>query len=224
MTHYSPPDTANIVTLLGAAGIIPVIALPDAGRAVDLATVLVEAGLPVLEVTLRNERAIEAIERIAKEVPGATVGAGTVLNDCQLAEVAAAGARFAVSPGATAALYQAAARADMPRLIPGVATASEVMLGLDHGYRFFKFFPAAAAGGPDLLRAWQGPFAGVRFMPTGGIGLDQAGTYLNLPNVSAIGGSWMLPRDAITTGDWSKIQSLATAAAQMVALSRNGAK
>ena len=218
MTNHSYPDHATLADQFSAAGVIPVIALADIGRAVELATVLVEAGLPVLEVTLRNERAVEAIERMAKEVKGAMVGAGTVLNDRQLAEVAAAGARFAVSPGATGALYRAAARGDMPPLIPGVATASEVMLGLDHGHQFFKFFPAAAAGGPALLRAWHGPFARARFMPTGGIGPDQAEAYLNLPNVTAIGGSWMLPRDAVTSGDWTKIQSLASAAAKMVAL------
>ena len=218
MTERSYPDHAALADQLGAAGIIPVIALADASRAVDLAQVLVEAGLPVLEVTLRNSQAVAAIERIASEVPGATVGAGTVLNDRQLTEVAAAGARFAVSPGATAELYRAASRAGMPPLIPGVATASEIMLGLDHGYHLFKFFPAAAAGGPAMLRAWHGPFGQARFMPTGGIGPDQAEAYLNLPNVTAIGGSWMLPRDAVTSGDWKKIQGLASAAAKMVAL------
>lgn len=220
MTDHSATDGAGIEAQFRAAGIIPVIVLTDAGQAVDLAGVLVEAGLSVLEVTLRNQQAIDAIERIANQVPSATVGAGTVLSPRQLAEVAAAGARFAVSPGATTALYQAADKSDMPALIPGVATASEIMQGLAHGYRFFKFFPAAAAGGSALLRAWQGPFAGVTFMPTGGIDLDQAGAYLNLPNVNAIGGSWMLPADAINTGDWGRIRQLAESATQLVASSR----
>lgn len=190
--------------------VIPVIRIESADRAVDLARTLADAGLVNIEITLRTPAAYSAIERIRVEVPEAVVGAGTVLNADDLERVAGAGARFAIAPGCTDALYRAAADSSLP-LVPGVATASEIMRGLEHGHRAFKFFPAGPAGGAALLKAWAGPFANVRFIPTGGITIDNAPSYLALANVIAVGGSWMVPEDAIGQGDWTRIAALARA-------------
>lgn len=182
--------------------------------AVAAARALVRGGLPVIEVTLRGDGALAALAAIAREVPDAIVGAGTVLDGRQLAAAADAGARFAVSPGSTPALLAAAGDAALP-LLPGIATASELMAGLAAGWTRFKLFPAAAVGGPALLRAFAGPFPQVRFCPTGGITLATAPDYLGLANVACIGGSWLTPDELIGAGDWPAIEALACAAAAL---------
>lgn len=200
--------------ILERAPVVPVLAIARIQDAVPLARALVEGGLPVLEVTLRTACALDAIALIRREVPGACVGAGTVLNPSDLAAVEAAGAAFAISPGASDALYEAAATSDMP-LLPGVATASEIMRGLDHGYRRFKLFPAESSGGVAALKVFAGPFPQVRFCPTGGIDAARAPAYLRLPNVITVGGSWMVPADALRDRDWARVQALAADAAAL---------
>lgn len=200
--------------LLGLAPVLPVLSIQRLEDAVPLARALVDAGLPVLEVTLRSAVALDAIRAIAREVPAAVVGAGTVLDATTLAAVAEAGAAFAISPGATEALYVAAARSALA-WIPAVASASEIMRGLEHGHRRFKFFPAEAAGGIGALRAFAGPFPQVRFCPTGGIDAERAPAYLALPNVIAVGGSWMVPAAALQARDWDQIGTLAQACARL---------
>lgn len=210
------PDSraARVDDVLSRAPVLPVLGIECIDDAVPLARCLVEAGLPVLEVTLRSAVAIEAIRRIAAEVPGALVGAGTVLDAAALRAVRDAGALFAIAPGATEALYAAAAESDIP-FLPAIATASELMRGLEHGHRRFKFFPAACAGGVDALRAFAGPFAQVRFCPTGGIDALSAPAYLALPNVITVGGSWMVPRSALEARDWTTIARLARTCAHL---------
>ncbi len=196
------------------APVIPVITVDDLDNALPLARALVDNGLKVLEVTLRTPVALAAIERIANELPEACVGAGTVLDIVALKSCIRAGARFAISPGATEALYDTAHYADIP-LIPGIATASELMRGLERGWRRFKFFPAEASGGVAALKGFAGPFAQARFCPTGGIDAAKAPAYLALPNVACVGGSWMLPADAIQAKDWDRIGDLAREAAAL---------
>lgn len=198
--------------------VIPVIVVERLDDAVPLARALVEGGVRVLEVTLRTPVALDAIAAVAREVPGAIVGAGTVRSPDDVRAARAAGATFAVSPGFAPALSDACREAGLP-LLPGVATASEVMAAAAAGHRFCKFFPAAAAGGPALLKAWAGPFADVAFCPTGGIDAATAPAYLALPNVRVVGGSWLTPLDAIASGDWPRIARLAREAA---ALPRGG--
>lgn len=198
--------------LMTASPVIPVLTLDDAGRAVALAQTLVSGGLGVLEVTLRTERALAAIRRIADEVPEAIVGAGTITAADHLEQVAEAGGQFAISPGATASLYERARQLELP-FLPGVATAGEVMDGLDAGWCRFKLFPAAASGGIALLKSLHGPFPDVAFCPTGGIGPDDFREYLALPNVRCVGGSWMVPAAAVEGGDWVRIEELARACA-----------
>ena len=207
-------DPSAIDAILRRAPVLPVLAIERLDDAVPLARALVDGGLPVLEVTLRSDVALEAIRRIVDEVPDAIVGAGTVLSATDLDAVARAGAVFAISPGATDALYEAAAGIAMP-WIPAVATASEVMVGLDHGHRRFKFFPAEAAGGVAALKGFAGPFPQVRFCPTGGIDGERAPRYLALPNVATVGGSWMVPGDALAARDWARIGALAREAAAL---------
>lgn len=200
----------RIDAVFARASVVPVLSIERIDDAVPLAQALVDAGLPVLEVTLRTAAALAAIRRIRDEVPAACVGAGTVLNAADLVAVEAAGAMFAISPGATNALYTGANSAAIP-LLPGIATASELMRGLERGYRRFKFFPAESSGGVAALRAFAGPFAHVRFCPTGGIDADKAPAYLQLPNVMAVGGSWMVPQAALQARDWAAIRALASA-------------
>lgn len=215
MTHaWSEQHAARVDALLSRAPVLPVLAIERLDDAVPLARALVDAGLPVLEVTLRTRCALEAIARIVAGVPGAHVGAGTVLTAGDLAAVEAAGAAFAISPGASEALYAAAARAAIP-WIPAVATASELMRGLEHGHRRFKFFPAQSSGGIDTLRAFAGPFPQARFCPTGGIDADSAPGYLALGNVITVGGSWMVPADALAARDWDTIATRAGLAARL---------
>ncbi len=194
--------------ILTTGPIVPVIVINDLSQAVPLAKALVSGGVRVLEVTLRTECAIEAIRLIAKEVPDAIVGAGTVTNPQQLKAVTDAGAQFAISPGLTENLLQAACKGSIP-LIPGICTVSELMLGMDHGLKEFKFFPAEANGGVNALKAISGPFAHIRFCPTGGISPANYRNYLALDNVLCIGGSWIVPADALAQGDYDRITQLA---------------
>jgi 2-dehydro-3-deoxyphosphogluconate aldolase/(4S)-4-hydroxy-2-oxoglutarate aldolase len=204
----------RIDQVLARAPVVPVLSIARVEDAVPLARALVDGGLPVLEVTLRTEAAIGAIRAIREHVPEAAVGAGTVLNARDLSAVEAAGAGFAISPGATDALYAAASDARIP-LLPGIATASELMHGLELGYQRFKFFPAESSGGIGALKAFAGPFAQAKFCPTGGIDPARAPAYLALPNVITVGGSWMVPADALAKGDWARIAGLAREAAAL---------
>jgi 2-dehydro-3-deoxyphosphogluconate aldolase / (4S)-4-hydroxy-2-oxoglutarate aldolase len=204
----------RIDQVLARAPVVPVLSIARVEDAVPLARALVDGGLPVLEVTLRTEAAIGAIRAIREHVPEAAVGAGTVLNARDLSAVEAAGAGFAISPGATDALYAAARDARIP-LLPGIATASELMHGMELGYQRFKFFPAESSGGIAALKAFAGPFAQAKFCPTGGIDPARAPAYLALPNVITVGGSWMVPADALAAGDWPRIAQLAREAAAL---------
>ena len=212
---WNPDDHARRVDgVFARAPVLPVLAIEHIDDAVPLARTLVEAGLPGLEVTLRTDCAIGAIARIARELPDAVVGAGTVLTPEDLIAVGEVSAAFAISPGATEPLYAVAREVALP-WIPAVATASEVMVGLDHGHRRFKFFPAEAAGGVAALKGFAGPFPQVRFCPTGGIDAELAPRYLALPNVATVGGSWMVPSDALAARDWARIGALAREAAAL---------
>ncbi|WP_028838793.1 bifunctional 4-hydroxy-2-oxoglutarate aldolase/2-dehydro-3-deoxy-phosphogluconate aldolase [Thermomonas fusca] len=196
------------------APVVPVITIERLEDALPLCRALADNGLPVLEVTLRTACALDAIALLARELPQACIGAGTVLGEADLRRVEAAGARFAISPGCTDALYEAAKACATP-LIPGIATASELMRGLEHGWQRFKFFPAEASGGVAALKGFAGPLPVARFCPTGGIDIAKAPAYLALPNVACVGGSWMLPADAIKSGDWERIGKLAREAAAL---------
>jgi 2-dehydro-3-deoxyphosphogluconate aldolase/(4S)-4-hydroxy-2-oxoglutarate aldolase len=196
------------LALAAPAPVIPVIVLERADDAVPLARALVAGGVRVLEVTLRTSAALTAIEAIARAVPDAIVGAGTVRSDADARAAHAAGARFAVSPGWSPRVA-AACRSLGLALLPGVASASEVMQAADEGFRFLKFFPAAAAGGTAMLKAWASPFADIAFCPTGGIDAASAPGYLALANVKVVGGSWLTPADAILAADWPRIERLA---------------
>ena len=197
------------------APVIPVIVLTDVAHAVPMARALVAGGIRMLEVTLRTPQALACMEAIAKEVPGAVVGAGTVRSAADAAAAAKAGARFAVSPGYTRTVGQAC-RDNGLSLLPGVATGSEIMMAQEDGYTELKFFPAMQAGGPAMLKAWSGPFFDVKFCPTGGVTPGNASEFLSLSNVACVGGSWLVPADALAQGDWARIESLARAACQWV--------
>ena len=190
------------------APVIPVIVLNDVAHAVPMARALVAGGVRMLEVTLRTPQALACIEAIAKQVPEAVIGAGTVRNKADVQAAANAGARFAVSPGYTSAVGQACRDLGLA-LLPGVATGSEIMMAQEDGFTELKFFPAMQAGGPAMLKAWSGPFFDVRFCPTGGVSLQNASEFLALPNVVCVGGSWLVPADAMAQGDWAKITQLA---------------
>ncbi|MDL5201288.1 bifunctional 4-hydroxy-2-oxoglutarate aldolase/2-dehydro-3-deoxy-phosphogluconate aldolase [Streptomyces sp. ALI-76-A] len=199
-------------SLLDLAPVVPVVVIEDAADAVPLARALVAGGLPVIEVTLRTPAALAAIRAVAGEVPEAVVGAGTVLTPEQVTESVAAGARFLVSPGWTDVLLTAMREPGVP-FLPGVSTTSEVVALLERGVREMKFFPAEAAGGTAYLRSLAGPLPRARFCPTGGIGPGNAPEYLALPNVGCVGGTWMLPGDAVAARDWRRVETLARAAA-----------
>ncbi len=202
----------RVRAVLKLAPVIPVFTPDDVDDAVQVAQALFRGGLPVIEVTLRTPRALDAIRAMVEAVPDAVVGAGTVLTPAQMDAAKAAGARFAVSPGATPTLYAAARDADLPYL-PGVATGSELILGLEAGLDTFKFFPAVQSGGAPLLSAWHGPFADVRFCPTGGISAQTAPQFLHLPNVLCVGGSWLTTAALMQSRDWDSIERLAREAA-----------
>lgn len=192
------------------APVIPVIVLHDVAHAVPLARALVAGGIRMLEVTLRTPQALACMEAIARDVPDAVVGAGTVRSAADAQSAARAGARFAVSPGYTSAVGQACRDAALA-LLPGVATGSEIMQAQEDGFTELKFFPAMQAGGPAMLKAWSGPFFDVRFCPTGGVTLHNAPELLALPNVVCVGGSWLVPPDALAQGDWDRVTALARA-------------
>lgn len=194
--------------ILSTGPVVPVIVINRLQDAVPLARALVAGGVKVLEVTLRTACALEAIQAIAQQVPEAIIGAGTVLNAEQLAHVTELGAQFAISPGVTESLLKAATQGSIP-LIPGISTVSELMLGMDHGLREFKFFPAEANGGIKALQAIGGPFPHIRFCPTGGITPNNYRDYLAQKNVLCIGGSWLVPADALASGDYARITTLA---------------
>ena len=193
------------------APVIPVIVLNDIAHAVPMARALVEGGIRMLEVTLRTPQALACIEAIARDVPNAVVGAGTVRTPADAQAASMAGARFAVSPGYTRAVGQACRDAGLA-LLPGVATASEIMMALEDGFNELKFFPALQAGGPAMLQAWSGPFLDVKFCPTGGVTLQNAPDFLALPNVVCVGGSWLVPADALAQGDWARVTRAARGA------------
>jgi 2-dehydro-3-deoxyphosphogluconate aldolase/(4S)-4-hydroxy-2-oxoglutarate aldolase len=201
----------DIASVLTRAPVIPVLTIVRIGDAVPLARALCKGGLTVLEVTLRTDTALEAITTIAREVPDAVVGAGTVLAPSDIYRAREAGARFAVSPGLTDSL----ARATALPLLPGVATASEIMRGKEWGFTHFKFFPTESSGGVAALKSFAGPFANIRFCPTGGITAQTAPDYLALPNVLCVGGSWMVPQAMIDAQDWNGITALAQHAAAL---------
>ena len=196
------------------APVIPVIVLGDVGHAVPMARALVAGGIRMLEVTLRTPQALDCMRAIAAEVPEAVVGAGTVRNAADAQAALAAGARFAVSPGYTRTVGQACRDLGLP-LLPGVATGSEIMAAQEDGFTELKFFPAMQAGGPAMLKAWGGPFFDVSFCPTGGVSPENAAQFLSLPNVACVGGSWLVPAEALATGDWGRIEALARAAAAL---------
>lgn len=209
-------DIARIEQVMCAAPVIPVLIVEDPKKAVPMAEALVRGGLPAIEITLRTAHALEAINAVNEHVEGAIVGAGTVLNGKHYDAAVSAGARFIVSPGATENLLDAADDHAVP-LLPGAATASEVMRLLERGYSRLKFFPAEQAGGAAYLKSLSSPLAGAKFCPTGGVSLDKAPTYLSLPNVLCVGGSWIADAKAIATEDWSGIEERARAAAALTA-------
>ncbi|MBH0254863.1 bifunctional 4-hydroxy-2-oxoglutarate aldolase/2-dehydro-3-deoxy-phosphogluconate aldolase [Helicobacter pylori] len=197
----------KIIEVLQISPIVPVVVIEDIKDAVPLAQSLVEGGIQIIEVTLRSSCALEAIELIAKNVPKMRVGAGTILNPTQLEQAQNRGAEFLISPGLTIKLLEHAKKKDMP-LIPGVSSSSEVMQALELGYSALKFFPAEYCGGVKLLNAFNGPFKGVKFCPTGGISADNMHSYLNLENVLCVGGSWLTPKNLIQNKEWDKITEI----------------
>jgi 2-dehydro-3-deoxyphosphogluconate aldolase / (4S)-4-hydroxy-2-oxoglutarate aldolase len=196
------------------APVIPVIVLNDVAHAVPMARALLAGGIRMLEITLRTQQALACMEAIARDVPDAVVGAGTVRSPADAQAAAMAGARFAVSPGYTHAVGKACRELGLP-LLPGVATGSEIMMAQEDGLTELKFFPALQAGGPAMLKAWSGPFGDVRFCPTGGVTEANAPELLALPNVVCVGGSWLTPADAMASGDWARITQLAKAAGKL---------
>ncbi|WP_187897471.1 bifunctional 4-hydroxy-2-oxoglutarate aldolase/2-dehydro-3-deoxy-phosphogluconate aldolase [Helicobacter pylori] len=197
----------KIIEVLQISPIVPVVVIEDIKDAVPLAQSLIEGGIPIIEVTLRSSCALEAIELIAKNVPKMRVGAGTILNPAQLEQAQNRGAEFLISPGLTIKLLEHAKKKDMP-LIPGVSSSSEVMQALELGYNALKFFPAEYCGGVKLLNAFNGPFKGVKFCPTGGISADNMRSYLNLENVLCVGGSWLTPKNLVQNKEWDKITEI----------------
>lgn len=209
----SQPSRDAIRKTCNLAPIVPVLVVHDVAHARPLAEALVRGGLPALEVTLRTPVALDVIAEMTK-VPGAVVGAGTVLTAHEVNAVKVAGAQFAVSPGATDTLLTACETLQLP-LLPGAASASEAMALLERGYDVQKFFPAEAAGGAGMLKSLGGPLPQISFCPTGGVSPQNALDYLRLPNVICAGGSWVAPHDAIEAGDWDRIETLARAASQL---------
>lgn len=206
--------TMTLLARIGLAPVIPVVTIADARHAIPLARALVEAGLPVIEVTLRTAGALDAIAAMVKAVPEAVVGAGTIVAEGQIAEAVEAGAKFVVSPGTPPKLAAALAAAPVPAL-PGCATVSEAMALLEHGFELLKFFPAAPSGGLGWLKSVAGPLPQARFCPTGGLDERNAASFLALPNVACVGGAWMAPPDAIAAGDYAKVERLARGAAAL---------
>ena len=200
--------TLSALQVMQDAPVIPVIVLNDVAHAVPMARALLAGGIRMLEVTLRTPQALACIETIAREVPQAVVGAGTVRSRADAQAAARAGARFAVSPGYTTAVGQACRDAGLA-LLPGVASASEIMQAQEDGFTELKFFPAMQAGGPAMLKAWSGPFFDAKFCPTGGVTPQNAAEFLALSNVVCVGSTWLVPADALASGDWARITRLA---------------
>lgn len=194
--------------ILNASPVMPVMVIQNLDDAVPLAKALVAGGIRVLEITLRTPVALEAIKLISQQVPEAIVGAGTIINPEQLQAAEDAGAVFAISPGLTPTLLAAAKKGNIA-LIPGIASLSELMLGIEYGLDHFKFFPAEAAGGVPMLKAIAGPIPQVTFCPTGGISPENYNSYLQLANVACVGGSWLAPADAVKAKNWDKVTELA---------------
>jgi 2-dehydro-3-deoxyphosphogluconate aldolase/(4S)-4-hydroxy-2-oxoglutarate aldolase len=203
----------DLPQILEDARIVPIVVIDDASYAAPLAETLLAAGIGIVEITLRTPAALDSIENIARHIPDMIVGAGSIRDAEQMVQISDAGARFAVSPGATDKLIRSASRMKMP-FIPGATTPSEMLLLLEQGFTLQKFFPAEASGGIDLLRAIAGPLPEIRFMPTGGISADLADDYLALPNVIAIGGSWIATPALINAGDFKQISQQAAQVAQ----------
>lgn len=200
--------TEKLLSTLKLQPVVPVLIVEDAKTAVPLARALVAGGLKAIEITLRTDAALEAVRLVAQEVEGAVVGAGTILNAAHYAAAVDAGSQFIVSPGTTQELLDVARDSEIP-LLPGAATASEVMALREEGYKVLKFFPAEQAGGAAYLKALSSPLAGTLFCPTGGISLKNAMDYLSLPNVVCVGGSWVAPKELVSAGDWAGIAKLA---------------
>jgi 2-dehydro-3-deoxyphosphogluconate aldolase / (4S)-4-hydroxy-2-oxoglutarate aldolase len=209
-----PNHPSTLRDYVSRAAVIPVVTLNDTRQSIDLAQALVEAGLPIIEVTLRTAGALDAISAIAKAVPEAIVAAGTVIDPSQIGEVADAGAKFIVTPGTPARLAEHLREAPIP-VMPGCATVSEAMTLAALGFEMLKFFPAAASGGAAWLKSVHGPLPKLSFCPTGGIDLASAPAYLALPNVPCVGGTWMTPADALKAGDFATIRRLASEAAAL---------
>lgn len=206
-----PQDATGVLTL---TPVIPVVTIDDAAHAAPLARALLAGGIRTIEITLRTRAALDAIRAVAAEAPDMVVGAGTVLNETDLNAAIEAGARYALSPGGTPKLMKAARKLAVP-FVPGVATSSEIMRGLDLGYTCFKLFPAEQLGGVSTLKALGAPLAAARFCPTGGVTVAKAREYLALPNVLCVGGSWIAPPDKIKAGDWAAIEAAAREAAAL---------
>ena len=206
--------TEKLLSTLKLQPVVPVLIIEDVATAVPLARALVAGGLKAIEITMRTDAALEAVRRVAGEVEGAVVGAGTILNPAHFEAAVEAGSQFIVSPGTTRELIHAARASDIP-LLPGAATASEVMQLREEGYQVLKFFPAEQAGGAAYLKALSSPLAGTLFCPTGGISLKNARDYLSLPNVVCVGGSWVAPKELVSAGDWAGITRLAAEAAAL---------
>lgn len=204
----------NIHDILRASPVMPVLVIESADQAVPLARALVAGGIRTLEVTLRTPAALDAIRAMRAAVPDAIVGAGTINSVDDLAAAQSAGVQFGVSPGATPALLAAVRASGLP-FLPGVMTPSDVLSAMAHGFDAMKFFPAEAAGGMPMLKSFAGPFANIRFCPTGGIDLAKAREYLKLGNVACVGGSWLAPATAMKNSDWAAIETLAREAAQL---------
>ena len=214
MNNVKNPETLTARQVMADAPVIPVIVLHHVAHAVPMARALLAGGIRMLEVTLRTPQALACMEAIARDVPEAIVGAGTVRSAADAQAAAMAGARFAVSPGYTQAVGRACRDLGLP-LLPGVATGSEIMMAQEDGITELKFFPAMLAGGVAMLKAWSGPFGDVSFCPTGGVTLHYAPELLALPNVLCVGGSWLVPTDAVLQGDWARITQLARDVGQL---------
>ncbi|UCA44956.1 2-dehydro-3-deoxy-phosphogluconate aldolase [Pseudochrobactrum sp. XF203] len=206
--------TESLIPVMTGQTVIPVLLIDKAADAVPLARALAKGGLPAIEITLRTSAALDAIRAVAEDVPEAIVGAGTILNATHYEQAVTSGSKFIVSPGVTDAILKAADNSPVP-LLPGCATASEVMSLRERGYTHVKFFPAEQAGGAAYLKALSSPLAGTFFCPTGGISLSNAMNYLTLPNVLCIGGSWIAPKELVNDGKWDEITALAAAAAAL---------
>lgn len=207
-------NTSALLSILSAQPVIPVVAVSSAKEGVDLARALAKGGLPAIEITLRTPAALEAIAAVAREVPEAIVGAGTILTPAQFEAAEKAGARFIVSPGASQGVVDAAEAGSVP-LLPGAATPSELMTAIERGYEILKFFPAEQLGGVPYLKALAPVFPGIRFCPTGGVSPKNVEEYLALPNVICVGGSWVAPGDKLEQGDFGAVTALARAAAAL---------